>query len=397
MVPMEDAYMWTCLGLSCVLIVTCLSPISLGYDSLVSSLCPATDPCVCHTSAIHCGNRRLAGLPHFLGFSEVWAVLNLSGNFIQAFCTEYLEQIQVTSLLLDNNRIQSVRRGSFAAFTLVQTLDLSHNRIIGLEANVFGSMKQLKHLYIRYNELHVLAADDLSGLPDLALLDFTGNKFSSVPKQALTRVQHIARLLLRDNNIRDIEAFAFSGMTLKDLDLGQNGPFFNLNPKAFCGLEPSVSHSGEGIVEWRGITSIYLDNNRLRHINSCSFQRLWTLNLIDISGNPLLCDCALLRLTQYVPHAIFPNAACASPGRLAGRTLGEISNDGSLLNCSILEPAERKCRDRNWCVTQVVSTAACCGKLLTTELIFMVLIAGVLQKVELFTFYPLEVWHPLKW
>ena len=96
----------------------------------------------------------------------------------------------------------------------------------------------------------------------------------------------------------------------------------------FCGLEPRALSRSPGVTDWTGLQQVRLDHNGLTQPQLCSLMAVWTLVDVDLSGNPLRCDCQLLgtlrRLADIaVGLRVEPSTQCASPDSLAGQTVAD--------------------------------------------------------------------------
>ena len=132
-----------------------------------------------------------------------------------------------------------------------------------------------------------------------------GNLFTSVPSAALRHLRRLRQLNLRHNRLRLVHPFAFYGLRLSQLDLGNNVAPLSINRDAFCGLEPNSAESGRrlnrpaaettaeagGTDDWAsGLSELRLDHNGLTTLSECLTTVLWTLKTVHIAGNALNDD-----------------------------------------------------------------------------------------------------------
>jgi len=159
-----------------------------------------------------------------------------------------------------------------------------------------------------------------------------GNLLTSVPSEALRHLRRLRQLILRHNRLRLVHPFAFYGLRLRQLDLGNNVSPLSIHREAFCGLEPDPTATsrrpnrpqpGETMAEVgeiddfaSGLSELRLDHNGLTTLSACLTTVVWTLKTIYIAGNPLHCDCRLLQLASL--KTSFPGAQCAQPITRAG-------------------------------------------------------------------------------
>ena len=303
------------------------------------TICPTPLPCHCLTDdVVNCAFMRLEALPYFLEFSAVWSEVDLSENFLTTLPDYGLHGIRAASLRLQRNSIAVIGVDAFRGVGDVEVLDLSHNRLAAIvDGRALAPLVALRILRLQYNQLTALAADAFSQLPALAELDLTGNEFRAVPSAAVRGARRIRRLVLRHNRIRRVDAGAFAGTALEHLDLGNNPAPLDVDAAAFCGLEPRVTHAEPEVTDWSGLQTLLLDHNGMSALagGDCVVRRIWTLTHVDLSGNPLRCDCATFRMLSTVggagsggggggAKAVFPRAQCATPDYFAGLYLADL-------------------------------------------------------------------------
>jgi hypothetical protein len=220
-----------------------------------------------------------------------------------------------------------------------------------------------------------------------------------VPTEALMSITSLRRLNLRHNGLRRIDEFAFRGLLhLEHLDLGDNHMPLAIHDDAFCGMvvatdiadrvapygtpsssphsssqnsnrkssrtvviadgvEADLHSSSESISSGEtlpidrisgfadadsgggssiGLAVLRLDHNGLTTVSPCFMKSIRsTLRQIDLTGNPLVCDCRLLDFVASSSSSpsssngrtaggartmsmTFPGAQCARPTHLAG-------------------------------------------------------------------------------
>ena len=214
---------------------------------------------------------------------------------------------------------------------------------------------------------------------------FQGNELESVPTAALSVLSSLRRLNLRHSRLNYIDAFAFRGLhQLQYLDIGDNHLPLDIDNDAFCDLgfparhahpryfpraqksptssppvdyvviAPSNYSSGgrpvfgapgpyETAETEVGLTVLRLDHNGLSSISPCAVKSvLRTLRRLDLTGNPLTCDCKLVGFiarttgsrSPAIVNSVLPvtdngddrkstgvvyaGAQCARPPRLGG-------------------------------------------------------------------------------
>lgn len=97
----------------------------------------------------------------------------------QVFPPESFPNRTVT-LIMNNNRIQELRNGSFFGLSTLEKLDLRSNLISHIEPGAFLGLASLKRLDLSNNSIGCLNADIFKGLTNLIRLNISGNMFSSL-------------------------------------------------------------------------------------------------------------------------------------------------------------------------------------------------------------------------
>ena len=295
------------------------------FSETQEGICPTVVPCFCQgDTSVSCSYQSLKELPDFLEFTEVLNELDLSENFLLVLHDNGFNGVKVKSLRLERNMIRHIEQGSFNGLSMLESLDLSHNALSSIPPKIFEQMIMLHTLRFKYNALIAIREDSLAGLSVLHELDFTGNLFHSVPTSSLCKVPKLKKLLLRHNKIQKLKPYAFYGLSLDYLDIGANNAPMIIEPDAFCGLDPQVLSSEPGVIDYTGLSTLRLDLNGLTTLSSCLTQRMWTLSSLDISGNPLHCDCSLLLLKTNGAKTTYPGAQCAGPDQYAGQYIKDI-------------------------------------------------------------------------
>uniref|UniRef100_A0A7N6BJ89 Adhesion G protein-coupled receptor A3 n=1 Tax=Anabas testudineus TaxID=64144 RepID=A0A7N6BJ89_ANATE len=87
---------------------------------------------------------------------------------------------RTVTIILNNNKIQELRNGSFFGLSTLEKLDLRSNMISRIEPGAFLGLSALKKLDLSNNSIGCLNEDIFKGLSSLIRLNLSGNKFSSL-------------------------------------------------------------------------------------------------------------------------------------------------------------------------------------------------------------------------
>ncbi|XP_054609761.1 adhesion G protein-coupled receptor A3 [Dunckerocampus dactyliophorus] len=87
---------------------------------------------------------------------------------------------RTVTLILNNNKIQELKNGSFVGLSTLEKLDLRNNLISRIEPGAFLGLPALKRLDLSNNSIGCLNVDIFKGLTSLIRLNLSGNMFSSL-------------------------------------------------------------------------------------------------------------------------------------------------------------------------------------------------------------------------
>ncbi|XP_062300831.1 adhesion G protein-coupled receptor A3 [Scomber scombrus] len=90
---------------------------------------------------------------------------------------------KTVTLILNNNKIQELRNGSFFGLSTLEKLDLRSNMISRIEPGAFLGLPSLKRLDLSNNSIGCLNVDIFKGLTSLIKLNLSGNMFSSLAQE----------------------------------------------------------------------------------------------------------------------------------------------------------------------------------------------------------------------
>jgi len=286
---------------------------------------------------------------------------------------------QLATLNLAENAIDNITAQAFKWSQHLQSVNLANNRLDGLHPDTFGGAVRgtLRGLDLSGNHFRTIPREALDGLVDLTSLDFSGNPIGKIDSGEF---QHIGGKLIELNlsgcQIYHVGAIAFYGLnSLKKLDLSNNGlteapnrAFNNLvmleelkigrnkiksfgrkdflslkNLKHFNveGCNAGEFHLKEGVFsentnlerilikcpDLKTITSdinlIHLSVLKSLILHGSGLESVpehltnyYDLTTLDLSANPLNCDCNLAFL-HNLPPAIQLSGICSTPERLA--------------------------------------------------------------------------------
>ncbi|KAF7705290.1 chondroadherin-like b [Silurus meridionalis] len=218
---------------------------------------------------------------------------------------------QLTYLHLEKNRFNQFPKGAFTLLPGLLTLHLENNAITKLETGILTGAEKLRSLFLTSNEITNISPGVFNPASDLATLHLGNNKLKQVPTNAFSMTSSLTELYLSHNPIRWIGAKAFLPVatSLKHLYLNN------------MSLEKMSKDSLAGLGS--GLQSLLLEGNQLEDVPD--FSPLTGLEVINLAENPLLCDCPLLPLRNWLEMVnLKVRAKCGYPPELKGQRVKDV-------------------------------------------------------------------------
>lgn len=185
---------------------------------------------------------------------------------------------------------------------------------------------------------------NMTGLEHLTYLKIIYCKLEAVEAQAFENMPNLEYLDLSHNRIKIILPFTFSGLNLKSLHLMEN-PGIKVERGSFAGLKVKQMNLRSNLItqlfssDFKNLDLIelFLFNNSLRTIDqgmAAIFDKPG--HLMDVSKNPLHCDCHFQWLAKNLrqqpkDNLKYVNITCSTPLSLAQRSLSSLTDRD--LNC----------------------------------------------------------------
>ncbi|PAV86859.1 hypothetical protein WR25_13176 [Diploscapter pachys] len=246
---------------------------------------------------------------HQLAFPHLDTIImtgNSFGDMREGLFPEGDEHTSVTLLNLTSNGITTIAKETFQQTPNVEFLYLNDNNILSTaDVNPFGPLKKLRNLYMKKalgrrspksksELLSVLfSADHTNEFTDLTLIDLSENDIGIIHPETFCKIKGLRRLELQDNKLTEFVV-----------------------PKNCLG----------------SLEALILSGNQIKTIPVTLWQSLPSLTSLDISKNPLQCDCQLepfikIATTENFDFLNQEKTACDSPPSLKGKPIFDIKND----------------------------------------------------------------------
>ena len=307
-----------------------------------------------------------------------------------------------------NNYLTTIDSGAFDGIQdTIEFLFLGHNNLQSLTSLSAGNWQKLIQLNLQYNPIGTVQTSDFSRLGSkLRYLNLDSCKLSSIHSSMFSNLTGLHTLVLSNNEIQSVPDSVFrNNQVLTELRLDRQKNALAINENSFNGIETSlnfliINHNtinkptfwrlliklpnllelnagnlnlqnipdkafkNNGKInildlESNGITALQehsffrlrdslevltLSDNSLTTISKCVLNGFTRLHQLHLSGNPLVCDCKLQWLRDWVwaqPDRFLAGGLvgpCISPPALASRLLSELSSNDLQCDPGHVEP-----------------------------------------------------------
>ena len=155
---------------------------------------------------INLKNNKIERLPHGKGgigqWTNVWSI-NISENKIINVEENVFHHMfpNLNFLDLSTNKIKQINRKAFSDLKLLRGLYLSRNQISFISEDAFDNLLHLTHLHLAYNKLHVLDFGWFKNLKSLTSLHLGYNNIDRVTSRIHPWPSSLKRVSLNNNKI----------------------------------------------------------------------------------------------------------------------------------------------------------------------------------------------------
>ncbi|XP_043801469.1 leucine-rich repeat-containing protein 24-like [Apis laboriosa] len=194
----------------------------------------------------------------------------------------------------------------------MQVLDLSGNKIPGLQSEIFkrSGLLNLQRVFLRNAGIYKIHPDSFRDMRILVEIDLSDNHVEMLEPDTFLGNERLRILILSGNPLTRLRSHQFPLLQhLRNLELQR------------CSL--SEIH-GEAFVYLTGLESLRLDQNVLEYLDVSVISNLPRLKTLTLDGNRWSCDCRLRDFRTWLipngPSKLYSvPQACSSPMRLEGR------------------------------------------------------------------------------
>ena len=153
----------------------------------------------------------------------------------------------------------------------LDTLDLSHNRLVGIKSGCFNKLTLLRKLYLEFNQLSNLSTGLFAPLQNLRSLRLNNNFFTSLPGSLFAGLIYLEEINISSNFIQGV-----SHLNLPELEI------LNLNFNEISFFEPNCLQNSQKLVK------LDLESNNLTNIPTTIFKDLVILESLILDYNQIV-------------------------------------------------------------------------------------------------------------
>jgi len=206
-----------------------------------------------------------------------------------------LEEIYLNHNLLGDSLNPVFTTDEFYKLKFLRVLDISHNGIAGISANLIKGCEQLKELRLDGNRLKRVPSESLQGptslqnlhlqdnlidelsplvlaaQPKLLSVNMSNNLISEIQPGAFANMTRLVRLILSKNKIQQLDSASLSGVSsLVELELSNN--FLEAIPIA-------------ALSSLKNLKFLNLGSNKIKSVADIDLAPLGSLEYLDLSRN----------------------------------------------------------------------------------------------------------------
>ena len=236
-------------------------------------------------------------------------MLKLTGNEIYALSNStFRSPSYLCQLHLSNNQLTVIEGGAFRRMKSLELLDLSENHIQTVDDQLLVDLLALQKLNLSCNQISYVAPLFFYNNIYLMSLDLSQNWISKLSIQLFRNLNHLQFLNLSDNPLQTLDNDVFQSLASLHYLYLINTSLSVIPSMVFSGLQ--------------GLTLLDLSHNHFQDFNVSSVEYLSNLSHFNLTGNPLICDCSLQNLHDWIvkkASEIVLTAICNWPESVSGR------------------------------------------------------------------------------
>ncbi|CAH1727580.1 unnamed protein product [Chironomus riparius] len=245
----------------------------LPVQTLASSSLPITKLDFSYNSI-----RRLSDKA-FNGIQDTLVELRLTNNLLGDALNPIFSTVEFTSLSnlqvldLSANKIRGIERGLLKGCENLEEFIMDENSLTEVPTNSLNGPTSLRVLSLRGNLIQNVKSDAFSSQSDLEKIDLRNNRIDLIDGDAFGQLVKIKEIYLSGNLISRMNSDVFEGIkTLQKLDLSEN----------FIASFPLVA-----LKDLENLKVLNLSSNIIKNLDSTHLQSMKLLQILDVSRNDI--------------------------------------------------------------------------------------------------------------
>ncbi|XP_062613696.1 slit homolog 1 protein-like, partial [Saccostrea cucullata] len=215
---------------------------------------------------------------------------------------------KTTELFLGRNEIENITENQLEKGASLKKLYLYKNRLSHIHPDAFTYLEQLEVLSASYNHLKIIKRQYFWKTIRLKLLYLSSNKLAEIQKGTFKNLPKVKYVVLNKNLVNRVESHAFESLL--------------------------------------ALKRVYLDGNNIKEMQKNCFGNGTILDRLYLGSNPLICDCGMKWLMDYVKthHTSLElesregsrvDVVCDKPDTLKGRRVLDLPENSFYCECRI--------------------------------------------------------------
>ncbi|KPJ11896.1 Insulin-like growth factor-binding protein complex acid labile subunit [Papilio machaon] len=221
---------------------------------------------------------------------------------------------------MSDNLLEEIPRGAFRGHPSLERLHLNSNSIKFIEGEAFVAMPALRELHLSKNSLGDLNEGPFWNLPSLKGLDLSHNYFQRLQPKLLYNLPSLRRINISNNKLTVIDPLVFIETPLLEYVNVSSNELVSIHPATFRNLANlyELDASSNKLIEFipglpRGLEQLNVQRNQITSlpVHPSPDLDLPALRTLDISSNPLICNCAAMWLKSWLLESTSIGPKCA--------------------------------------------------------------------------------------
>ena len=256
--------------------------------------------------------QRIGSFPQMGFLAEVvnLRMLVITGSALTRIPAAWFKELySLKTLKLSGVQLEELHNAAFKGLISLSYLDLSNNNLQQITGMMLKPLRQtLETLILSGNSLIEISGDCLSGLNSLRFLDASENQLTNIYADSFVGMTFLSVLYLNKNHLTSLPTDLFRDqLQLESLSVADN--YLVEFPKAILKLKMSL-------------VNLDLSSNELREVPASELCQFVYLEVVNLMGNSLHCDCSLLAF-QHCPETS-TEGQCKTPKEHFDKYLAEI-------------------------------------------------------------------------